>query len=106
MIAWWWSWLLTLVGVAGFLLAGQRVWWAWYVNIVNQALWLGYSLVTGQLGFLAGTAVYSVVFIRNAVKWTREHRDQSLPEQGRRLASERENLIARGFDPNDLERPL
>lgn len=68
-----WSWALSAVGILGFLLAGRKIWWAWYVNIANQALWLTYSLITEQWGFLLATAVYTFVFTRNAVLWTREH---------------------------------
>ena len=70
----WWSWALSAIGVAGFVLAGRKVWWAWYVNLANQALWLTYSLITGQYGFLVATGVYTVVFAKNAAAWTREHR--------------------------------
>lgn len=73
----WWSWSLTLIGVSGFWLAGRKVWWAWYVNIGNQALWLAYALATQQWGFLIGIPVYLAVFVPNAVRWTREHRDAS-----------------------------
>lgn len=69
----WWGFALSLVGVAGFLLAGRKVWWAWHVNIAAQALWLAYAIVTDQPGFLLGVAVYSIVFFRNARAWTREH---------------------------------
>jgi threonine/homoserine efflux transporter RhtA len=69
----WWSWALSAVGVAGFILAGRKIWWAWYVNIGNQALWLTYSLLTEQYGFLVATVVYTVVFAKNAATWTREH---------------------------------
>ena len=71
-----WSWLLTGIGVTGFFLAGRKVWWAWHVNIANQLLWLTYSLVTQQWGFLVGVAVYTWVFWGNAVRWTREHQEQ------------------------------
>lgn len=67
-----WSWALTLIGVSGFLLAGRKVWWAWYVNIANQALWLAYSLLTEQWGFLVGVVIYLWVFIGNARRWTAE----------------------------------
>lgn len=69
-----WSWLLGIVGVTGFLLAGKKVWWCWYINVGCQALWFTYSIVTEQWGFLVATIVYTVVFTRNAVVWTREHR--------------------------------
>lgn len=68
-----WSWLLTAVGVTGFILAGRKVWWAWYVNLACQGLWLAYALATHQYGFIVASAVYTVVFTRNAVAWTREH---------------------------------
>lgn len=67
-----WSWLLTIVGVTGFILAGRKVWWAWYINLACQVLWFAYAIVTAQYGFIAAALVYSVVFTQNAVKWTRE----------------------------------
>ena len=74
MSAWWWSWLLTAVGVTGFVLAGRKVWWAWYVNIGCQFLWLAYALVTEQYGFIVASCVYFVVFTKNAIRWTADHR--------------------------------
>ena len=74
MSAQWWSWVLSLVGVTGFWLAGKKVWWCWYINIANQLIWTAYAVVTRQWGFMIGVAVYMVVFVRNAVAWTREHR--------------------------------
>lgn len=70
-----WGWALSLIGVYGFWLAGRKVWWCWYVNIANQIVWTAYATITEQWGFLVGVAVYSVVFSRNAVRWTREHRE-------------------------------
>jgi len=67
-----WSWLLTAVGLVGFVLAGRRVWWCWYVNLACQALWLAYALVTQQYGFIASALLYTVVFARNARAWTAE----------------------------------
>lgn len=75
---WYWSWILSAVGLLGFFLAGSKVWWAWYVNIFNQVIWTAYAIITQQWGFLVGTAFYFVVFIRNAVKWTKEHRAAKL----------------------------
>lgn len=71
-----WSWLLTIVGVTGFILAGRKVWWAWYINLACQILWFAYAIVTAQYGFIVAALVYSVVFTQNAVKWTRERRKE------------------------------
>lgn len=81
MDAQWWSWLLTAVGLAGFVLAGRRVWWAWYINLGCQALWMTYAIVTEQFGFIVAAVAYSIVFARNAARWTRE-RNVARPDSG------------------------
>lgn len=67
------SYILTIIGLLGFFLAGKKVWWCWYVNLLNQGLWLGYSIWTEQWGFLFGAFLYTAIFMRNAVEWTIEH---------------------------------
>lgn len=65
-------WVVSIVGIIGFYLAGKKVWWAWYVNLANQALWLVYSITTQQWGFLLATLFYVGVFSKNAHTWTVE----------------------------------
>lgn len=69
-----WSWVLTTVGLTGFILAGRKVWWSWYVNIGCQGLWMAYAIVTAQYGFIFAALAYTYVFTQNAIAWTREHR--------------------------------
>lgn len=69
----WWSWLLTIIGITGFVLAGRKVWWAWYVNIGCQGLWFAYAIVSKQYGFIASALLYTIVFSQNAKKWTKEY---------------------------------
>lgn len=73
MIDQWWSWVVTLVGVTCFFLAGGKVWWAWYVGLAGQGLWFTYAVVTDQWGFIVGAFLYTFVYTRNAIKWTKEH---------------------------------
>jgi hypothetical protein len=79
------SWVVTLVGLFGFWLAGRKVWWAWYVNIANQLAWVAFALVTDYYAFLLGTVFYLVVFIRNAYLWTTEHFDAPILEALNRM---------------------
>lgn len=65
------SWIVTIVGLIGFELAGRKVWWAWYINIANQFAWVAFALITGYHAFLLGTAFYFVVFCKNAYLWTK-----------------------------------
>lgn len=69
-----WSYILTIVGITGFILAGRKVWWCWYINIGCQALWFIYAIVTQQYGFIVAAAMYTVVFSKNAIAWTKERR--------------------------------
>ncbi|MEV4462116.1 hypothetical protein AB0J51_00680 [Micromonospora echinofusca] len=64
-----WSWLLMTVGVTGLWLAGKRSWTGWAVGLGAQVLWLAYSLVTEQWGFLVSCFVYGAVYIRNLRAW-------------------------------------
>lgn len=77
-----WSWLLGAVGVVGFVLAGRRVWWSWYVNLGCQGIWFAYAFVTQQYGFIATALVYTVVFGKNAISWTKEHREKQAFQRG------------------------
>ncbi len=72
MIPWYWSYLLTAVGVFGLFLAGRRIWWSWYVGVGAQVLWLAYALTTDQYGFILSALAYGWVYLRNALSWSRE----------------------------------
>ena len=68
-----WSWLLAIVGITGFILAGRKIWWAWWVNLACQVLWFAYGFFTDQWGFVAASIAYTIVFAKNAISWTSEH---------------------------------
>ena len=72
MSGWWWSWLLTVVGVTGLWLAGRKVWWAWFVGLGAQVLWLAYAVATRQYGFLVSAVAYGWVYAKNGIAWSRE----------------------------------
>lgn len=67
-----WSWVVTAVGLLGFVLAGRKIWWAWYVNLACQVLWIIFALVSGLYVFIISALFYTVVFSQNAIRWTRE----------------------------------
>lgn len=67
--AWWWSWLLMVVGVTGMYLAGRRLWWGWLVGLGSEVLWLVYAIQTQQWGFIPFALIYAAVFIKNAREW-------------------------------------
>jgi uncharacterized membrane protein YjjB (DUF3815 family) len=79
MAAWWWSWLLTAVGVFGLYLAGKRSRWGWAVGLGAQGLWISYALFSNQFGFLASALAYGSVYGRNLYLWSRERRAKEDP---------------------------
>lgn len=71
-----WSWIVTIVGVVGFFLAGKKLWWAWYWGLGTQVLWTVYAIVSNQPAFFVSVLLYSFVYGKNAWSWTKEHLEQ------------------------------
>lgn len=65
----WWSWLLTVWGVTGLVLAGRRRAAGWAVGLSAQGAWLAYALVTQQWGFIVSAFAYGAVYARNWRAW-------------------------------------
>jgi hypothetical protein len=70
----WWSWALTVVGIAGLYLAGSGRRAGWAIGLAAQGLWIAYAIATRQWGFIASALAYGAVHARNLVRWTRERR--------------------------------
>jgi len=68
-VTWWWSWLLTAVGVLGLYIAGRRNRWGWAVGIGAQFLWLAYAIASQQWGFIVSVGAYGWVYVRNFLAW-------------------------------------
>lgn len=69
MIPWWWSWLLTVIGVTGLWFAGSHKSFGWALGIAAQVLWITYALTTHQWGFIASALAYGTVYVRNLRAW-------------------------------------
>ena len=68
-MAWWWSWLLTAVGIAGLWIAGMRMSLGWAIGLAAQGLWIAYAVATRQWGFIASAFAYGFVYARNWRRW-------------------------------------
>lgn len=56
-----WPWLLTGLQVLGLWSAGTGRKWGWLLGATVQLPWIGYAVVTGQIGFIPGCAVSAAV---------------------------------------------
>lgn len=70
----WWGWILSVFGLAGFYVTGKKIWWGWWLNVAAQAVWYAYAIFTAQWGFLVMTTMYTIMFTKNALEWTKEHK--------------------------------
>lgn len=68
---WWASWVLAAFGIATMFFAGQRKWWAWCIGILTETMWIGYSIVTEQYGFIVAAIAYMIVYFKNTIQWKR-----------------------------------
>lgn len=68
-VDWYWSWLLTAVGVTGLWMAGSGKWWGWGIGLGAQVLWLAYAVSTQQWGFVPACGVYGFMYFRNLRRW-------------------------------------
>lgn len=68
-MSWFWSYLLTAVGVFGLYLAGRKDRRGWIVGIFAQVLWLAYAITTKQYGFVFSVFAYGWVYTKNARAW-------------------------------------
>lgn len=73
-----WSWILTAVGLTGFWFVGKKIWWSWYINLACQALWFTYAIISQQYGFIVAALFYSIIFGKNAIAWTKEHKKKKV----------------------------
>ncbi len=76
MIDWWWSYVLTAVGVSGVFMAGRKDWRGWAIGILSEILWICYAIVTKQYGFIFGALAYGAVFTKNLVEWIKHDKAQ------------------------------
>lgn len=59
-----WSILLSVVNVAGLHIAVRHQ-AGWVICLLGEALWLVYTIITGQWGFLIAVAAYVVEWVRH-----------------------------------------
>lgn len=68
----WWSIVLPAMGFVATWMLGNRWKSGWLVGVAQNAAWLVYAAISEQWGFIASSVVFTVINIRNFVKWQRE----------------------------------
>lgn len=63
------SWILSVLSLLSLWLLGNKNKLGFAVGVINQLLWIYYALLLKQYGLLVGVIAYTIVNIRNWVKW-------------------------------------
>jgi len=69
---WWASWVLAAFGITTIFFAGRNKWWAWTIGIFTETLWVWYSIVTDQYGFIVASFAYIAVYFKNTIRWKKQ----------------------------------
>jgi hypothetical protein len=71
----WWSWILAISGTGAMFVIGRKKRWGWLWFIFNECLWVTYSLITKQYGFILGAMAYGTVAIKSFLHWSRDEKE-------------------------------
>lgn len=68
------SYILSALSLTSLWLMGNKNIWGIVVGLINQILWITYALMLKQYGLLIGVFAYTIIHIRNLVKWKTEEK--------------------------------
>lgn len=70
-------WSLAVSGASIFILwlMGNKNKWAPVLGILGQVVWYIYAIQDRQYGLLIGITGYTIVHVRNSIKWWKEMRN-------------------------------
>lgn len=66
------SYILSAVSLTSLWLMGNKNKLGIVVGLVGQILWLAYALMLKQYGLIIGVVAYTIIHVRNLIKWARE----------------------------------
>ena len=66
------SYVLSANSLVSLWLVGNKNKAGFVLGVINQALWVWYALMLKQYGLLIGVIAYTIINIRNLVKWSKE----------------------------------
>jgi hypothetical protein len=61
--------VLAILALTNAELAGRKLQAAWVVGMIAQVGWIIFMLLTGNFGFLISITGFTVIYIRNYLRW-------------------------------------
>jgi hypothetical protein len=69
------AYVLSATSALMLWLMGSKSKWGPRVGLINQVLWIVYTVITKQWGLLPGTLIYTFIHLRNAINWERKSKN-------------------------------
>jgi len=66
------SYVLSIVSLISLWLIGNKNKYGFVVAILNQVLWVWYAVMLKQYGLLIGVVAYTIIHVRNLIKWSKD----------------------------------
>jgi hypothetical protein len=63
------AWITSGVSAVVVWQMGNRRWWAPWLGVAGQVFWVVLALQADQPGLLPGVGLYTIIHLRNAIKW-------------------------------------
>ena len=73
-----WSWFLSIIGVIGLYITGQKKWQGFAIGVGTEIAWIWYSIITKQWGFIFGATTYIAVYLFNIKQWWEDLRNKNI----------------------------
>jgi len=74
----WWGWVLGILGTLGNFYVGHKKIWAFGILILNEFLWIAYSVLARQYGLIVFCLSYIFVYLRNIRKWSADEKSATI----------------------------
>lgn len=72
-----WPWALSAVTLIGFWFAGRKQRVGWLINLAAEGLWLTWSVLYHEWGFIASVIPFSAMYAWNWRKWRPANQEET-----------------------------
>lgn len=77
-----WSWVAAAASILGLWLSGVNPRVGWVYGLGSQSVWIAYGVATHQLGMLALSAAFLVLYSRNLYRWRGTRFQRKVSDEG------------------------
>jgi hypothetical protein len=64
-----WPWVLSAVSLTGFWFVGKKIRAGWLINLSGEVLWLTWSVLYHQYGFIMSVVPFTFIYALNWHRW-------------------------------------